>query len=112
MVKLTQNKHQCITLFFILHQKGKLLLFKQKNYHIELTIKRDGSDVKRFEIPIPFNIEVWKEDGLVYFDYRLSSLAKNDNAICNELKKLESDKAKHRFYDEILEIQIMEELNG
>ena len=94
------------------YRKGKLILFKQKNYHIEITIKKNEDDIKRFEIPIPFNIEIWKEDGLIYFDYRLITLANNDKVIYNELKKLESDKAKHRFYDQILEIQIAEELNG
>jgi len=90
------------------YRKGRLLLFKQNNYHIELTIKKNDTDVKKFEIPIPFAVELWKDDGLVYFDYRLLTLTKKNTMVYNILKPL-SVETNNKFYDKILEIQIVGE---
>jgi hypothetical protein len=89
------------------YRKGKLLLFKQNNYHLELTVIKNDTDMKRFEIPIPFGIEKWKGDGLVYFDYRLSTLSKNDKVVGEILKNLPTE-GNNKFYNKILEIQIVE----
>lgn len=102
-IKLVINNKQ--------YRKGKFLLFKQNNYYIEFTVKRSNSDIKRFEIPIPFAVEQWKEDGLIYFDYRLSTLSNNDNKIHQMLKKLPA-KGNNKFCNKILEIQIIEEENN
>ncbi len=88
------------------YRKGKLLLFKQNNYHIELTVRKNEKDMKRFEIPIPFAIEKWADDGLVYFDYRLKTLAKNDAVVYEMLKKLPLE-GNNKFYNKILEVQIL-----
>ena len=96
-IKLTINNKQ--------YRRGKLLLFKQNNYHIEFTVQKNDTDIKRFEIPIPFAVEDWTNDGLVYFDYRLSTLANKNKAVYDMLKKLKPE-GKNKFYDKILEIQI------
>lgn len=88
------------------YRKGKLLLFKQNNYHIELTVKKNDTDMKRFEIPIPFAIEKWEDDGLVYFDYRLKTLAKKDEVVYEMLKNLPVE-GNNKFYNKILEIRII-----
>ena len=88
-------------------RKGKLLLFKQNNYHIELTIQKNDVDIKRFEIPIPFAIEGWEGDGLMYFDYRLNTLANNDKVLYGMLKELKPD-GNNKFYDKIMEIKVLE----
>ena len=88
------------------YRKGKLLLFKQNNYHIELTVRKNETDIKRFEIPIPFAIEKWNDDGLVYFDYRLLTLAKNNDTIYKMLKNLPTE-GNNKFYNKILEIQVI-----
>jgi hypothetical protein len=90
------------------YRKGKLLLFKQNNYHIEFTVRKNDIDIKRFEIPIPFAIERWDEEGLIYFDYRLKTLSKKNAALFERLSKLPVD-GKNKFYDKILEIQILED---
>ena len=87
------------------YRKGKLLLFKQNNYHIELTVRKNDVDIKRFEIPIPFGIEKWEEDGLVYFDYRLSTLAHNPK-LTKLLESLPTE-GNNKFYNKILEIEIL-----
>jgi len=87
------------------YRKGKLLLFKQNNYHIELTVKRNETDMKRFEIPIPFGIEKWEDEGLVYFDYRLSTLSKNEELV--RLLHTLPTEGNNKFYNKILEIEII-----
>ena len=88
------------------YRKGKLLLFKQNNYHIEFTIKKNDIDIKRFEVPIPFAVEKWNNEGLVYFDYRLSTLSKNDKKLFEMLERLPRE-GNNKFYNKILEIQII-----
>jgi len=90
------------------YRKGKLLLFKQNNYHIEFTVRKNDVDIKRFEIPIPFSIEKWEDDGLIYFDYRLLTLSNKDEALLKMLKTLPVE-GNNKFYDQILEIQILKE---
>lgn len=88
------------------YRKGKLLLFKQNNYHIELTVRKNDIDIKGFEIPIPFAIESWEDDGLIYFDYRLAKLSNNDKVLHSMLTQLPNE-GNNKFYDKILEIQIL-----
>ena len=98
-LKLTINNKQ--------FRKGKFLLFKQNNYCLEFTIKK-GDDIKRFEIPIPFNIEKWEDDGLIYFDYRLKTLSARDSELLEMLKSIPVVGG-NRFYDNILEIESINE---
>jgi len=101
-IKLSINNKQ--------YRKGKLLLFKQSNYHLELTVRKNDIEFKRFEIPIPFSIERWDEDGLIYFDYRLSVLANKDKPLYERLCKLKQQ-GNNKFYNNILEIRILGEKN-
>ena len=86
-------------------KKGKLILFKQNNYHLELTIRNNKDELKKFEIPIPFDVEVWEEDNLVYFDYRLSTLTKNNKVLQKTIDNLPKE-GNNKFYDTICEIEI------
>ena len=87
-------------------KKGKLILFKQNNYHLELTIKREDGDLKKFEIPIPFKVEQHNDEGLVYFDYRFATLGQGNNELLNILRKLPKE-GNSKFYDQILEIEVL-----
>ena len=86
-------------------KKGKLILFRQNNYHLELTIEIKDGIIKKFEIPIPFDIETWDDDGLVYFDYRLSTLSKGNSKCFNLVKNLPKI-GNNKFYNTILEIGV------
>jgi len=86
-------------------KKGKLILFRQNNYHLELTIEIKDGVTKKFEIPIPFDVESWDEDGLVYFDYRLSTLSKGNSKFYHLVKTLPKI-GNNKFYDTILEIEV------
>ena len=52
------------------------------------------------EIPIPFDIEYHEEEGLMYFDYRVSALYAEALPKCGE-------KIASSFFDKILEIQVI-----
>lgn len=85
-----------------LYKEGKFILYKYNNFKIELIIKQKN-EIKKIEIPIPFKIEDWKEDSIIYFDYRICSLS-NNNSKLNELLKIMSKDCSNKFFDTILEI--------
>jgi len=86
-------------------KKGKLVLFKQVHYCLELSLKNKDNNIKKIELPIPFNVENWEDDNLIYFDYRLSTLAKTKPQLQQLIQKLAVNKP-HKFYNQILEIEI------
>ena len=86
-------------------KSGKLLLYKQNNYHLSILLHNDKRGSVRFEIPIPFQVESWLDDGIVYFDYRLATLAKRKEPLLQQLRGVEPAK-NSKYYDSILEIVI------
>ena len=86
-------------------KKGKLILFKQIHYCIELTLKIKDDCIKKIELPIPFSVEEWSSDNLIYFDYRILTLAKNKPALQNLINDLVIEKT-NKFYNQILEIEV------
>jgi hypothetical protein len=55
-------------------KKGRLLLFRKTHYFIQITLQTDKNDKENIDLPYPFNIENYKYDGLLYYDYRVASL--------------------------------------
>ena len=92
---------------FVIHKKqwrsGRLLLFKQNGFFIELTIKNNKEKIERFEIPIPF--DVIKKTDFVKFSYELASLVCNNDDIINELKKIEPN-CRSKYFNGYLEMYI------
>lgn len=94
-------------------KKGKFILYKlaceTNYYHIELSIERptNHDKIDIFKLPVPFGIETYPEEGLIYFDYRLKTLFKDDKLKAkydhwfNTNKPVETLK----FYDKILILQ-------
>lgn len=93
-------------------KKGKFLLIKNciigNNYFYELTIER----VKKLDlvrIPYPFEIEEHPEDNLLFLDYRLSSLFRNNKKLLNEMAQwceTKTDlKSANKMFNNILEIK-------
>lgn len=93
-------------------KKGKFLLIKNciigNNYFYELTIER----VKKLDlvrIPYPFDIEEHPEDNLLFLDYRLSSLFRNNKKLLNEMTQwceTKTDlKSANKMFNNILEIK-------
>ncbi|MDD4109955.1 MAG: hypothetical protein PHS54_00215 [Clostridia bacterium] len=93
---------------FIIHKKqwrnGRVLLFKQNGFFIELTVKNDKEKIERFEIPIPFDII--EKGNRIKFSYELNSLVCNQPDIVNELKKIEPN-CRNKYFNDYLEIHIL-----
>ena len=85
-------------------KEGKLLLFYQKNFYLTFIMDTDKKKREKIEIPIPYDIELHEEDDLVYFDYRLKTLAKHAPEIENYLKVYSSKKNSNKFWNTILTI--------
>lgn len=81
-------------------KRGRLLLFRRFHYFIQIALLTEKGTRENFEIPIPFNIEFYQDDGLMYFDYRIKSLQ------TNILPKI-PEKVNSVYFDKILEIQII-----
>lgn len=78
-------------------KRGRLLLFKRAHYFIHFSLMTEKNTRENLEIPIPFNIEDYSDEGLIYFDYRLNSLkVKNLPPIPEKINSL--------YLDKILEI--------
>jgi len=89
---------------------GKLLLFKRVHYYIHLSILNSKNCIENYEIPIPFGVEFYPENGLVYFDYRIITISKKQQEISKKLKSFRdcAVQSTSNFYDKILEIVITE----
>lgn len=81
-------------------KRGKLILFKRFHYFIQFSLISDKGFKETFDVPIPFKIEDYGDEGLIYFDYRLSSLEVDSLPLI-------SDKVSSIYFDKILEIQLV-----
>lgn len=101
--QLLQNK-----LGFYLNNKqwreGKLLLFKQSGFFIELILQTTKKQEK-FEIPIPYNCTISNDKTIIYFDYTLNTLVQNKPELLALIPKMKPI-TKNRFYDTVLEIHL------
>ena len=55
-------------------KKGRLLLFRRVHYFIQIVLSTEKNNRESFEVPIPFKVENYIDEGLLYFDYRVNSL--------------------------------------
>lgn len=79
-------------------KKGRLLLYRRFHYFIQISILSEKGNRENFDLPIPFKIENYSSEGLLYFDYRLKSLE------VPSLPRL-PEKVHSIYFDKILEIQ-------
>jgi len=80
-------------------KKGRLILFRRIHYYIQISLMSDKNVRENFEIPIPFRVENHKEEGLMYFDYRLKSLN------VKTLPKI-PEKVSSSYFNKILELSV------
>ena len=84
-------------------KQGKLIIFQQKNFHINFILENDKKIQEKIEIPIPYKVESHlSDDGLVYFDYRLKTLSKNAPDLENYLRVYGSSTQSNKFWNSIL----------
>lgn len=81
-------------------KRGRLLLFKRFHYFVQMTLMMEKGSQENLDIPIPFKVEHYEEEGLMYFDYRLRSLEV-------ENVPLIKDRVSSIYFDRILEVQII-----
>jgi hypothetical protein len=81
-------------------RKGKLMLFSRSNYYIQIALMSEKGHRENMEVPIPFNIEYHEDEGLMYFDYRVSALR-------TEILPNFEGKTTSSFFNKILEIQVL-----
>lgn len=81
-------------------KKGRLLLFRRFHYFIQISLQTEKGIRENFDLPIPFKVENYIEEGLLYFDYRLKAL---------EVDSLPNipDKVHSIYFDKILEMQVV-----
>lgn len=86
------------------HKQGKLIIFYQKNFYLTFVMDTPKKAKEKVEIPIPFDIEIHEDDNLIYFDYRIKTLAKHAPEIENHLMVYPAKVAGNKFWDTILTI--------
>jgi hypothetical protein len=102
--KFLLQKNLTLELNKKVHKEGKLILFYQKNFYLTFVMDTAKKAKEKIEIPIPFEIEAHEDDNLVYFDYRVKTLAKHAPEIINHLVVYPSKVAGNKFWDTILTI--------
>lgn len=85
-----------------IYKQGKLILFYQRNFYITFVMNTSKKESEKIEIPIPYEIELYEEDNLVYFDYRLKTLAKHAPEIETNLILYPRKTKNNKFWDNIL----------
>lgn len=87
-------------------KKGKIELFVQRNFYLIFHLTTNKNKKEKFEIPIPFSFEEHKDDGLIYFDYRLKSLSRYCPESETSLRLIfNKSKRNNKFGDAILVIE-------
>ena len=80
-------------------KRGKLKLFKVKDFYFSLTLENSKGDLKQYEIPYPFESTLC--DRHILFDYRINNFAKNNEYI-NFKTKILNFKKKSKMYNNIV----------
>ncbi len=108
--KLLTNFLQCnirITHAGSFYKEGKLLLYNFNNYILTFQIKNyKKNKIDHIKLPIPFKFEDHVEDNLLYFDYRIKNFYKTNTKIGEIITNLKRTH-KHRFYNKIVEIEVI-----
>jgi hypothetical protein len=87
-------------------KSGKIELFLQRNFYLIFHILTENNKKEKLEIPIPFSLENYEEDGLLYFDYRFKTISKYYPESLDTLKKVfDKNKKNNKFGDSILTIE-------
>jgi uncharacterized protein (DUF2225 family) len=88
-------------------KKGRLILYKRAHFCIQFIIYTEKGHRETLEIPFPFKTEYHSTDNVMFFDYRLTTLAGKNKKIEELFKELKiKNTLPSQFYDRILEIKI------
>lgn len=87
-------------------REGRLIIFKRSHYFFQITILNSKNQTECFEIPIPFKSEHHPEENLLYFDYRMKTLAGSDQDLEKNLLGQIGRTSPSQYFNKILEIQV------
>jgi hypothetical protein len=82
---------------------GRLVHFKRTHFVYHLTFLNSRGNRETLELPLPFFIEMHRDEKLMYFDYRNDTLSCKDDELLLKIKKIKSNNASI-FYNNIVEI--------
>tara|TARA_R110000796_G_scaffold18031_1_gene54977 strand:- start:331 stop:672 length:342 start_codon:yes stop_codon:yes gene_type:complete len=80
-------------------KRGKLKLFKVKDFYFSLFLENEKGDLKTYEIPFPFDNSIGHRH--LIFDYRIEKFAKNNDFVHFKSKVL-NYKKKSKLYNNIV----------
>ena len=86
-------------------KKGKLILFKQNNYCVDLNLKQQTDDERLVVYTIPLPFFVTQTSRCVLFDYRLALLVGNNVSLLNMIRAIPPAR-RTKFYDATLTINM------
>jgi hypothetical protein len=84
------------------YKQGKVILFHQKNFYITFVMETAKKSNEKVEVPIPYGIELYEDENLVYFDYRIKTLSKHAPEIETNLLIYPKKITGNKFWDSIL----------
>lgn len=94
------QKNVCFSINNKTIREGRLLLFRRLHFYIQLALQTTKTSQETLEIPIPFAVENYKDEGLLYFDYRVRSLHLGSLPFVPE-------KVSSIYFNKILEMQVI-----
>lgn len=80
-------------------KKGKLKLFKVKEFYYVLTLLNEKNELKEYELPFPFKTEF--KNNHLKFDYTLENFARNNTFVFYKSKVL-NFKKKSKLYNTVV----------
>lgn len=113
-ISLTDNFQKTLSIIVDgqILKKGKFILFQDytlaNNFYYEITLE-NTKKIETLKIPYPFSIEYYKDDGLIYLDYRIDTILKKDIKLMHYFDNLKSkiilDTKPSKFYNKIVELE-------
>jgi len=87
------------------YKEGNFVLYNYGYFSINFSLKNYRKHkTEIIKIPLPFNVEYYEDEKLLYFDYRLHSFC-HDKEIIELIKKVKKPMLS-RFYDKIVTIEV------
>jgi hypothetical protein len=80
-------------------RKGKLILFRFKEFHFNFTLKNDKGDHKIYEIPYPFNYKANRDS--IEFSYEFNDFTLIDSDLFYKVKTT-NNKTANKLYNSVV----------
>lgn len=100
--KFLLQKNVTIEIKNKIYKQGKIILFQQKNFFITFVLNTVKKDKDKVELPIPYDVELHEDENLIYFDYRIKTLAKHAPEIETNLLIYPKKISGNKFWDSII----------